>query len=119
MENFANRLKQKRKAKNLTQSQLAKLLGMDKHNAVSNWENGIAKPSADDLQKISEILEVSVDWLLKGLEKYIIPQGKIAISQEDYIEYLKYKADKAEKEVATQKIELSNAERELVQSKNH
>jgi len=103
MENFGKRLKQKRKAKNLTQGQLAQLLGMEKHNAVSNWENDIAKPSADDLEKLSEILETSTDWLLKGEEKYSIPDGKIAIAQEEYIEFLRFKAAKAEKEAVSAK----------------
>ena len=107
MEHFGNRLKQKRKAKGLTQGQLAKLLGMEKHNAVSNWENSISKPSADDLEKLSEILETSTDWLLKGVEKYGIPQGKVAIAQEEYIEFLRYKASKAEKEAeSTKNIEV-------------
>lgn len=103
MENFGNRLKQKRKAKNLTQGQLAQLLGMEKHNAISNWENDVAKPSADDLEKLSEILETSTDWLLKGVEKYNIPQGQIAIAQEEYIEFLRFKANKAEKEAESAK----------------
>lgn len=103
MKNFGERLKQKRKAKNLTQGQLAELLGMEKHNAISNWENGLSKPSADDLKKVSEILETSIDWLLKGDEKYNIPQGKIAIAQEEYIEFLRFKAEKAEKEAISAK----------------
>lgn len=103
MENFGNRLKQKRKAKNLTQGQLAQLLGMEKHNAISNWENDVAKPSADDLEKLSEILETSTDWLLKGAEKYNIQQGQIAITQEEYIEFLRFKANKAEKEAESAK----------------
>lgn len=76
---------------------------MEKHNAVSNWENGLAKPSADDLEKLSEILGTSTDWLLKGEEKYSVPQGKIAIAQEEYIEFLRYKASKAEKEAESAK----------------
>lgn len=103
MGNFGNRLKQKRKAKNLTQGQLAQLLGMERHNAISNWENNVAKPSADDLEKLSEILETSTDYLLKGVENYSIPQGKIVIAQEEYIEFLRFKAHKAEKETESAK----------------
>lgn len=75
MENFGLRLKESRKIKNLRQADLALKLGMEKHNAVSNWENGISKPTADDLQRISEILEVSIDYLLKGEKKEAEEKG--------------------------------------------
>lgn len=57
------RLKAARKAKKLTQAQLAKLLGK-KNTAVSGWETGYSKPAHDDLIKLTEILEVSMDYLL-------------------------------------------------------
>ncbi len=58
-----NNLIQAREAKNLTQAQLATLLGKAGKSAVSNWENGRSTPQMDDAFKISEILEVDVRFL--------------------------------------------------------
>jgi transcriptional regulator with XRE-family HTH domain len=94
METFGERLKKSRKDKSLSQTQLANLLGMEKHNAISNWEHDIAKPSADDLAIIAEILCVSVDWLLTGKKAYDKQEGIVMISNEDFQEYQTLKIEK-------------------------
>lgn len=47
-------------------SGIAKTIGLDK-SIGSTWKRG-ASPSADIVLKLSEILEVSTDYLLKGKE---------------------------------------------------
>ena len=52
-----------RKAKNLTQSELAESLGVS-HQAVSSWENGQTSPDIGKLGELSTILKISIDDLL-------------------------------------------------------
>ena len=56
---------ERRKNKNLTQAQLAeKLLITDK--AVSKWERGIAMPDTSIMIELCDILNISVNELLRG-----------------------------------------------------
>jgi len=52
-----------RKEKNMTQLELADLLGIS-YQAVSHWERGESMPDISKLSDLSEILEVSIDTLL-------------------------------------------------------
>ena len=60
---FGNFLSQKRKEKNLTQKELAKLLFVTE-SAVSKWEKDVAHPDISLLPKIAEILEVTEHELI-------------------------------------------------------
>lgn len=68
-------IKQLRLARNLSQVDLAKALGVTKQS-VSNWENNNIQPSIDMLIRISGFFAVSTDYIL-GLEerKYIEIDG--------------------------------------------
>lgn len=57
-------IKEARKAKGLTQEQLAKLVGVTQ-GAVAQWEKGIAHPSFDKLKSVADALEITADELLK------------------------------------------------------
>lgn len=63
---LSHRIRELRLAKNLSQVQLAALLGVTKQS-VSNWENDNIQPSVDMLLKLSDVLGASTDYLL-GLE---------------------------------------------------
>lgn len=49
----------------LTQPQLADLMELDSFKKISSWESGESFPKIPDLLKISDVLGVSVDQLLK------------------------------------------------------
>lgn len=98
METFGERLQYARKKKKLTQLELANKTGMSSQRAVSMWENNNAKPEIDTLVKVAILLEVSVDWLLTGVKPSTNTDGKISINVEDYIEYMKLKTEKLERE---------------------
>jgi len=68
-------IKQLRLARNLSQVDLAKALGVTKQS-VSNWENNNIQPSIDMLIRISSFFSVSTDYIL-GLNerKYIEING--------------------------------------------
>ena len=63
---FCERLKILRLEKELTQPELAPLMGVS-NGMISFWENGVNEPTITNLIKLSQIFEVSADFLL-GLE---------------------------------------------------
>ncbi len=56
---------ERRKAKSLTQMQLAEKFGIT-DRAVSKWENGKSLPDSGIMLELCEILEISVNELLNG-----------------------------------------------------
>lgn len=60
---FGERLVYARKAKGLTQKQLAKLVGA-KCRTLSNWETGQYSPAMSMIQKLTTSLKISEDWLM-------------------------------------------------------
>ena len=65
METLNERIKQLRKERGLTQSQLADLLCVT-DKAVSKWEVGESNPDISLLSRLSEIFGVTIDYLLTG-----------------------------------------------------
>ncbi|WP_462128330.1 helix-turn-helix domain-containing protein [Streptococcus parasanguinis] len=60
---FSERLKNLRKQAHLTQTEVAEKLGISQQ-AYASWERGIKKPTQDNLVKIAQILNVSIDYLI-------------------------------------------------------
>ena len=61
---LGNKLASTRRAKNLTQEQLAEKLDVTRQ-AVSRWESDAAYPETDKIVRMAQILEVSCDYLLQ------------------------------------------------------
>lgn len=59
---FSVRLKELRLKKGLTQTELGEKVGV-KQNTFTNWENGKREPSFENLVKLADLLEVSLDSL--------------------------------------------------------
>lgn len=59
----SGRLKDARKKRGLSQTELANRLNIKPVN-IARWENGQRNPRPSTLKRIAEILEVPVDWLL-------------------------------------------------------
>ena len=62
----AERIKTLRERKGLTQSTLARMIGITR-SSVNAWEMGISTPSTQYLVELAKIFNVSTDYLL-GLE---------------------------------------------------
>lgn len=60
---FAERLKEKRKRKELTQETLGKMV-YSSGSTVSEWEHGRKLPKLDHINLLCDVLEVSADYLL-------------------------------------------------------
>lgn len=64
---FANRLLQLRTQKELTQSEVSKCLGIPL-TTYANYENNKREPDSQTLIKIADFFNVSLDWLVKGID---------------------------------------------------
>ena len=65
---FSERLKDLRKQAGLTQVDVAGKLGISQQ-AYASWERGAKKPTQENLVKIAQILNVSVDYLVGNSEE--------------------------------------------------
>lgn len=78
MLSFGSRLKEARKARKLTQAEVANIIGID-FTTISKYENDRSEPDNDTLQKLSSLYSVSTDWLIKGHEA---GSGNVVIEEE-------------------------------------
>lgn len=60
---IADRIKTIRERNNMTQSELAKYLGITR-SSVNAWELGISVPSTQYIVELSQLFKVSTDYLL-------------------------------------------------------
>ena len=65
---FSERLKKLRKDAGLTQVDVAEKLGISQP-AYASWERGVKKPTQENLVKIAQILNVSIDYLVGNSEE--------------------------------------------------
>ena len=63
MDAFIRNLKETRKLNNLSQRQVADYLGITQPSYI-RYENGKAEPSLENLVKLADLFDVSVDYLL-------------------------------------------------------
>ena len=65
--NLSDRIQALRKANGMSQEELADRMGVTRQ-AVSKWESEQSMPDLDKVIALSEIFEVTTDFLLKGIE---------------------------------------------------
>ena len=109
------RLRDARKAKGLTQKELAAMIAV-KHNSVSNWENDQNKPDLDTIRRICSVLDISSAYLLEGETAPVPLQDELnrALTdtefalfdevrhlteedKQDILEFVRFKAEQKEK----------------------
>jgi len=102
-----------RKEKNMTQRQLADLLGIS-DKAVSKWETGRGLPEAGCMTALCEALGISVNELLTGER---IPSGKYQEKAEETMVVLtrmiQKKAEETMEALAQVKSEAAQAKKEV------
>lgn len=69
VETIGKRIKEQRKSLKLTQLDVARKMNGVSHAAISQWENDITKPNAENLLDLSIILQCDFSWLLRGNPK--------------------------------------------------
>lgn len=65
---YYKKIHELRKANHLSQEELANRLDVSRHD-ISKWESGTVMPDINNLLKLSEIFNVSIDYILKEKEK--------------------------------------------------
>lgn len=63
MKKIPNTLKEHRLKSNFTQTEVAKLLGLNCADRISRWEQGLTYPHVRNLFKLANIYEVKVEDL--------------------------------------------------------
>ncbi len=85
---FAKRLEYLLEVEDIKQKELASVLGKEV-STVSNYIQGVTKPSFDTLIKIADILEVSLDDLVdrqvESKEKIDFSKQGVAYKEEEYL----------------------------------
>lgn len=61
---IGEQIKKLRKQNNLTQSDLSELLGMKRQN-IGNMEKSLITPTANTIIQLTEIFDVSADYILE------------------------------------------------------
>jgi transcriptional regulator with XRE-family HTH domain len=84
MVNIGRKIAQLRKIKNLTQMEMADMLGIS-FQAISNWERGETMPDISKLPEIAKIFDVSIDEILDNEKGTQIVKS---ITEEKTKEYL-------------------------------
>ena len=64
---IADMIQRKKKKKGMSQEELADRVGVSRQ-AVSKWESEQATPDIDKIVIMSDIFDVTTDYLLKGIE---------------------------------------------------
>lgn len=88
---LSSRIKELRKIKGYTQKDFASLIGVGQ-TTVANYESGIRVPDTDKLDKIADLFEVTVDYLLgreDNAETSIMKPKDEAVSVKSVDEYYK------------------------------
>lgn len=62
---ISKRIRERRLERQLTQQQVARAFGINKAS-VAEWESGRTMPTSDRLARLAEILDTTVDYLLRG-----------------------------------------------------
>lgn len=65
LEGFAQRLRELRKQKGLSQTQLGQLAELH-YTHIGRFERGTSRPSGDTLKRLADALGVTSDYLLEG-----------------------------------------------------
>ena len=84
-----NNLKAARKAKRMTQTEVARYIGLAQ-SSYSAWENGTTKIDHASLLKLSDLFDVSIDYLLGNeSEKPTAGSDELTKDEETVIQLLR------------------------------
>lgn len=90
--NVGKKIAQLRKEKNLTQMELADILGVS-YQAVSNWERGNSMPDISKLPELVQLLGCSIDSLLSENKESALVKHVIKGDEKEYIKAEKITVD--------------------------
>ena len=85
---FGDRLAAARENSNLSQSDLAKRLGV-KNSTIKSWENDNSEPRANRLSMLAGLLNVSITWLISAEGSGVEAPSKLDRSPDSLQEVVK------------------------------
>ena len=85
----------KRKEKNITQCELAEMLGIS-DRAISKWENGICMPDVSNIPELCSILGITINDLFSG---YVVDMKEIDKQMENNLLELAKQKEEADKKL--------------------
>ena len=77
--NISDRIQSLRKAKGITQEQLADAVGVSRQ-AVSKWEAEQSVPDLERVVAMAEFFDVTTDYLLRGIEPTPAAQARAPVT---------------------------------------
>lgn len=84
---LAERIRETRIARGMSQVELAKRLRVTKQS-VSNWENDNIQPSIEMLKKLTASLSVSADYLLELDDRQYLEVSGLTLEQLSHIQQI-------------------------------
>ncbi|KLA47977.1 hypothetical protein P869_06475 [Ligilactobacillus ruminis S23] len=81
---IGQRIRDLRKQKRMSQTELAKSAGVSQ-TTVTAWETGKAEPSSSAVAKLSDIFNVTTDYLLGRPNKQETKKDDVELSDDDVI----------------------------------
>lgn len=108
---FADRLKELRKEKNITQVQLAEALGVSK-GTVAMWETGKREPNFETLDRLSDIFDRRIDYILGYSNDSSSPQP----TEEDIDQLGRWEVEEQFREIMMAYLSLDEYGRTAVES---
>lgn len=82
--NIADRIRYLRDKAGMTQVDLAKRLGISR-SAVNSWEMSLSSPSLSNIVEMTEIFNVSADYLISSSEKLLIDITDLTSEQRELV----------------------------------
>lgn len=77
---FGEKIREARKAKKMTQKDLAKRMGLA-HNSISDYENNKSTPDPDQIELLCGILDLTPSYLLETSSEDFSPSEKLLVKQ--------------------------------------
>ena len=82
--NIADRIRYLRDKTDMTQTDLAKRLGISR-SAVNSWEMSLSLPSLANIVEMSQIFHVDVDYILSASDKITVDITDLTNEQKEII----------------------------------
>lgn len=112
LEKIGNKITNRRKELNMSQKELSEKLFVT-HQAVSKWENGKSIPSIELLYDLTEVLNVSIDYLLKDTEQ-IDYESLMHQSSREHVLHTFFQSDNKDQDLEEIFYLLNSNERRLI-----
>lgn len=82
--NIADRIRYLRDKAGMTQTYLAKRLGISR-NAVNSWEMSLSVPSLANFAEMAQIFHVSADYLLSTSDRMLVDISSLSSEEQEIV----------------------------------